>query len=247
MTRLFAVTILLAFGITTYADDADDILNKALKAQAKDVAALKKLQTHICIGKGKGRFGPDLADVTMIRQASWPGQFRSQFIFQKDATKTDVTVVIREDRGWKLQTGMVDELSQDIVSELRMDIYGIWIGMLVSLQESGVKLSTIPGIKLGDTTTVGLRVSRRLWPEMSLYFDEKTMLLRKLVFRSADGGIVKTKESYFDDYKNFDGVMLPTKGKSMYGGVEAFTYETLEYTFPATLDKELFDKPQPKK
>jgi hypothetical protein len=247
MDRLLcAVTLLLSLGITR-ADEATDLLDKAIKAQAKDATTLKKLTTHVCSAKGKGYLGADEADVMMVRQGTWPGAFRIAFVFTKESNKVEITLANRDDRGWQQNGTMVSDLNPEQVSELRLDVYGVWVSLLLSLKESGVKLSTVPGVKVAGENTLGLRATQRPWPEMTLYFDEKTLFLRKQVFRSPDGGVAKTKEFYYDDYKEFDGLMLPTKARTVVAGRELFNYDKIEYSFPTTIDKTLFEKPAPKK
>ncbi len=244
---MLALALFFPFASIAMADEADDLLEKAFKAQAKDAETLKKLKTHVCMGKGKGRLPTGFEEVTMLRQCVWPGSFKITFVFGKEPMKLSSTVGVQDDRGWQTQANVAGDLPSERVSEVRMSIYGICVSMLFPLRESGVKVSVIPGVKVGGEPTVGLRVTRRAWPEVSLYFDEKTMLLRKQVFRSPEQGVTVTKEDYFEDYKNFDGINMPTKIRNFVGGVEMFSWEGLDYTFPASLEKEIFDKPQPKK
>lgn len=247
MKKFFACVLLVLSSSVAWADEADDVLEKAIKAQAKDPAALKKLTTHVCLGKGQGRLGEQLVEVQMLRHNQWPGAFRIGFSFGKEPNRSVINMVVQDDRGWQMRNDAVAELSADQINEVRMDVYGLWTSMLVSLRDASVKLSTIPGIKVEGEPTIGVKVARRPWPEMSLYFDEKTMFLRKQSFRAPDGGVTKTKEHVFEDYKLFEGVYLPTKIRTVVGGVEIFRWEGLEYNFPTSFPKDTFEKPQPKK
>ena len=96
---------------------------------------------------------------------------------------------------------------------------------------------------MGGDAVVGLKLSRRPWPDITLYFDEKTYLLRKMTYRARDSGIVVTKEMIFSDHADVAGIKLPTRQTALVQGKEIYTWKDMEYAFPDKIDPKTFEKP----
>ena len=81
--------------------------------------------------------------------------------------------------------------------------FDVWAWTLGILIDEKSKIETIPGITDEGKSTFGLRVSNSVTPEMSLYFDEQTALLKRLDWRA---------DTYrFSDWKEHDGVKYASK------------------------------------
>jgi len=82
-------------------------------------------------------------------------------------------------------------------------IFLVWGWTLGAITDPKSKLETIPELKDGDQTLVGIRVSETVKPAMDLYFDKATYLLVRIDWR--------TDIHRFSETKEHDGVKYPSK------------------------------------
>lgn len=238
--------LVFAFLVPTvaFSDDASDLRDKVLKAAAKDPADLKKLRIHTVKATGISKTTGEPVPATLEIAASWPGQMRLAFEFNAGAMKTGVTLCGSNDRGWrKVMNTPTEDLSIEQLNDVRTDAYAIWVATLTTLGDGDTKLAIANKIKLDSDNLVGLKVTRRPWPEITLYFDGKSSLLRKMSYRGRESGATLAKDIVFDGHKEVNGLMLPTRQSTSIEGKEIFAWATLEYTFPEKLDAKLFEKP----
>jgi hypothetical protein len=242
--RLLIVAIAFLFPAAARPDDASDLRDRALKAAAKDPADLKKLKIHTLKAKGINHAGPDPSPATYELAAAWPTQVRHRWELGVGPAKTTVTLVGIDDRGWrKIGDMKATDLGVEDLNDFRADTYAIWVSTLSTLNDADSKLSSAPPSKVNGELVLGLRVSRRSWPEITLYFDAKTSLLRKMAYRAREAGVTANKEFIYDAHKEIKGVMLPTKQTLLIANREVFSWTDVEYDFPEKLESKLFEKP----
>ena len=83
---------------------------------------------------------------------------------------------------------------------------------LIPLKDKAYTVKTDGKAKVGDMNTTVVKVSRKDYPTVSLYFDTKTDHLVKSQFKTKSGeqgGKEVTAEFYFSDFKTVDGVTMP--------------------------------------
>jgi len=238
-----ALPLAIFFSATAGADEVSDLRDRVLKAYAKDPADIKKIRVHTLRAKGFSTFGDQPVPVTVELAASWPGHLKAVSEFGVGANKRIITMCGADDRGWKkFNADAAFELSADEVADFRGDAYGIWVSTLTTLNDADSKLSAAGRAKVGDDPVLGLKVSRRPWQDVTLYFHEKTGLLRKMTYRSRDSGATTTKDVTYDGHKLNGGLMLPTRQTTTIDGKELYTWTEMEYAFPGKLDPKLFEK-----
>jgi hypothetical protein len=245
MRRLIlALLVAPLVGSIARGDEAADLCDRVLKAHAKDPADLKKFRVHTMKAKGISRARGDEAQATCEIFAVWPGQMRLTWEWGTGDKKTSFTVITTGDRGWQAGTGMPsEELRLEMLNDVRTDIYAIWVATLTTLKDAETRLALAGGSKVGDAPVLGLKVSRRPWPDITLYFDEKSGLLRKMAYRSREGGVFLDKEFVYDGHKDVDGLKVPTKQITRVGGIEIADWTEIEYSFPEKIDSKKFEKP----
>ena len=193
--------------------------------------------------KGESLLTPVPMPATFELSAVWPGQIRMHWEFGVGASKNTLTLLGSNDRGWKVGNFPVAELSLEEMNDLRSDTYAIWVSTLTTLSDAESKLTPAPRSKVNGDAVLGLKVSRRPWPDITLYFDEKAGHLRKMTYRSREAGILMDKEMTFDGYKEVDGLVLPTKQSVVFKGKEVFRWTEMQYSFPEKIDPKTFEKP----
>ena len=201
---------------------------------------------HVYTLKAKGitKIGPEPSPATYELSAVWPGKVRFHWDFGVGANKSSLTIVGVDDRGWrKIGTGAATDLTVEDSNDVRADSYAMWVSTLSTLTRPDNRLAVAPATKINGMSAFGLTVSRRSFPDITLYFDEKNGWLRKMAYRSRDAGVTLKKAMIYDGHKNIHGLMLPTKQSTIIDGKEAFAWSDIEYTFPEKIDPKVFAKP----
>jgi hypothetical protein len=245
MRRLLAaLSLAFLLPLVVRADEVTDLRDRILKAAAKNPADIQKFKGFTQKCKGTSRFGADPVPATMSRTGVYPDKLREDWEFGEGPDKTGLAVCVAGDNGWRKAKGAETyDLPIDELNELRADAYAVWASTLVTLTDADTKLSLAGRSKVGDDPVVGLKVSRRPYPDLTLFFDEKTYLLRKLEYRSRGGGIVLQKEMFFSGHKDVGGLMLPTRLITAAQGKEMCNWTEVEYGFPDVIEKKEFQKP----
>jgi hypothetical protein len=245
MRRLFVILpIALLAPAPARPDDATDLRDRVVKAIAKDPADLKKLRVHTVKAKGEFKTGSTVLPATFEMAAVYPGHMRLTWEFGDGPTKSSVTLCGADDRGWKRGTAFPPtDMTVEEVNDFRSDAYAIWVATLTTLEERDNKLSTAGRGRVGSVPVVGLKVARRPWPEVTLWFDEKTGLLRKMAYRSREAGATLSKEMIYDAHKEVSGLLVPTKQTNLVQGRDVYVWTELEYAFPEKIDPKLFARP----
>lgn len=240
---ILSLSLAIIFSATARADEVTDLRDRVLKAYAKDPADIKKIRVHTLKAKGFSTLGEKPVPVTVELAASWPGHLKAVSEFGSGATKNIFTMCGTNDRGWKkFNTDAAIDLSVDETADFRGDAYGIWVSTLTTLNDADSKLSGAGRAKVGDDPVLGLKVSRPSWQDVTLYFHEKTGLLRKMTYRSRDHGATTTKDVTYDGHKLSGGLMLPTRQTTTIDGRELYTWTEMDYAFPEKIDPKVFEK-----
>jgi hypothetical protein len=204
---LSALVVLLATAGRSSADEAaQGILEKAVKALggeavlARQSAALIKLH-------GNFQFAPNQ---TMPFTGEVMTQPNGDFKYTLDLTiggmQMNFTMVLTGDKGWRnLGTpGMIEDLDPASLAEMkRSRYYDRVTSLLPLLKEKAFTLSSLSEIKVEDKPAVGVKVSSKGEPDISLYFDKESGLLIKTSYRYKQAPTEKEmlQESIYSDYR----------------------------------------------
>ncbi len=239
-----AISIALVLCTSLRADDATDLRDKVLKAQAKEPSDLKKIKIHVVKASGENRSVRPNVPATYEQIGIWPGRFKTAWEFGTGETKISKTLCAIDDRGWQVATNLPPaDMSIEELNDYRSDVYALWVGTLITLNDVASKLAAAAPMTVGEAKCVGLIVSRRPWPEVTLHFDEKTLLVKRMAYKTRDAGIVSAREFLYDAHKEFSGLMLPTKQTLLVQGKEFLSWTDLQYSFPDRIDPKAFAKP----
>jgi len=238
-----ALSLAILFTATARSDEVSDLRAQALKAYAKDPANIKKIRLYSFKAKGISTLGNQPVPSTFEMTAGFPGHLKATWEFGSGADKRVVTMCGADDRGWKkFDAGQAMELSVEALNDFRGDAYAVGVSTLITLNDVASKFSAAGRSKVGDDPVLGLKVSRPPMPDVTLYFHEKTGLLRRMSYRSREGGVMTTKDMTYDGHKETGGLMLPMRQTTHVDGKELYTWTEIEYTFLDKLDSKLFEK-----
>jgi hypothetical protein len=219
MTNVAKVTLcgLLFAGVAWPADgqdkDARAIIDKALKAHGGADKLAKFPASHI---KGKGgieAMGMNI-NFTIEAYSQEPDKARSVIDLDLGGKQVTVISVVNGGKAWESIAGQAMEVKdKKKLEKNKADMYVQRVGNLVVLQEKGYDLSLLGETKVKDEDTVGVRVSSKGMPDVSLYFSKKTGLLIKSEYRTTEpfNNNEVNQEGYHSDYKDVDGVKVAHK------------------------------------
>ena len=241
---LFALSFAVALPAPARPDEVSELRDRVLRAAARDPADIQKFKLYTMRAKGTSKVSPEPVAATFDLAVVYPGKLKATWEFGGGENKQFVTVCASDDKGWRLGTNFPPtDLTVDQLNDFRTDVYGVFCSTLVALTEPDTRVSLSGRSKVGDTPVVGLKLSRRPYPDVTLLFDEKTYHLRKMSYRGRENGVVMTKEMVYGGHKQVGGLTLPTTQTTFVDGKAIYTWTEMNFAFPDRLDGKTFDKP----
>jgi hypothetical protein len=156
------------------------------------------------------------------------------------------TIVFAGDKGWIHAGGDTKEMNEEQFAVQKNDHRGGHISSILPLKDKAFALTALPEIKVDDRPAVGIKVARKAYPEVKLYFDKKTHLLVKSEWRtkaSEEKFKEVTQESYFSKYQEIDGAQVPTRMVMKRDGKLFVEADVSDYKAVGKLDDSVFAKP----
>ena len=113
------------------------------------------------------------------------------------------------------------------------------------MKDPAFQLSPLGESKVGDRAAVGVKVTHKGHSDVNLYFDKQTGLVRKSEYRAKDAMTGKDREmaTTFENYKDFDGLKIPTKIDMKRDGEKFVEAEITELKPGSKLEASVFAKP----
>jgi hypothetical protein len=154
--------------------------------------------------------------------------------------------VLNGDQGWLKFGELSKECSKEELAEMKEQLNATRISHLTVLSDKEYKLSPLGEEQIDDKPAVGLRVERKGFRDVCLYFDKETGLLVKMQSRLKDpvrGGEEITAETLYGDYKDVEGVMTAHKVTIRYDGKLYTEAAVTEVKLAEQLDESTFARP----
>jgi outer membrane lipoprotein-sorting protein len=236
---LLAAALLAAMSRADDAADARAVVDKAIKASG-GADALAKFKAQTFREKGTYYGMGDGLPYTGIYSVEWPNRFRMEIegIF---------TMIVAGDKGWVKSDKGVDVMTAEQLAREKNNMHGPYIASLLPLSDKAYTLATLPEAKVGDKPAVGVKVTCKDRPDVSLWFDKATGLLVKVEqMVETDDPKAKTvkQETVLSDHKEFAGCKMAT-GLVVKRDGKKFVEAVMSDFNPAEkLDEKLFSKPE---
>ena len=192
------------------ADDADQaraVIDKAIKAQGGE-EKLAKFKSHTWKNKGTWYGMGDGVPYTANYAVAWPDKFR----FEVEGGF--MTVVLDGDRGWMQAMGETREMNKDELAQQKEDLYAGRVTTLTPLKDKEYQLTLTGETKVEGKSAIGVKVSHKDRPDVTLYFDKDSGLLVKSERKAKvpeEGGKEVTQENLYGDYQDVEGAKVATK------------------------------------
>jgi hypothetical protein len=231
----------LAAPASVQADDRDkalEVIEKAIKAHG-GADALNKAQIRSRTGEGIFSLGGETR-FTTEETVDLPDRCRVVL----EPQRVRIILVLNGNQGWNQPGGMTQELSKEELKLRKEELYVWWLMNLTPLRKDEFQLKPLAGAKVNGEDASVILVSRKDSPDVRLFFDNKSGLLVKIARRATEAGVSVTKEYFYSDHKEFDGVKMPTKeaiilnGNTKYSEVKFNNYKVL-----SRVEDKLFERP----
>jgi zinc protease len=219
-------------------DDARAIVAKSIKATG-GAAKMAKFKATTFKVKGTYYGMGDGLPFTGNYAVQWPMQLKMEIegIF---------TIVVNGDKGWMKSGGVTNDMSKEELALQKHNQRAGWIATLLPLEDKAFDLTALGEVKVDKLTALGVKVTRKDYPEVKLYFDKATHLLIKAEFRSKspeENYKDATLETYYSNFKEIDGVKVPTTVITKRDGKLYVESEVAEMKAAGKLDASMFDRP----
>lgn len=241
------VAFTFSIGTVRAADDAKEILTKAIKAHGGEdtLAKMKAGQTQ---NKGKMKL-PGVGEVEFTQEASYmlPDKLKEVLTMEIANQKINVTTILNGDKVSIDANGMEVPITDEIKSALKDAREMMKAARLVPLlKEAEYKLSVIGESKVEGKAAIGILVEAKGKKDMSFYFNKETGLLAKLEYRSVSPGTQKevTEERVILEYQQKDKNMPPIPKKIVvkHDGEQFMEAEVVEFKLLESIDDSEFKK-----
>lgn len=246
---VLSACLLLASGGVVRADDqaeAKAIIAKAVKAVG-DEAKIVKLNASTWKGKGKFYGLGDAVDYTGEWAVQGLDRSRMELQMEVMGMKINLTIVVNKDKGWLKVNDMLMDADEGTLAESKDESYAGDIASMAAFarKEPGLELSPLGESKVGGRTVLGVRVSKKGHPDVSLFIDKENGLVLKQDRRAKDAmsGEEFNQETFFYDYKSIDGIKTASRMEIKRDGKIYIESEFSDFKYHEKLDENLFQKP----
>jgi hypothetical protein len=229
------------------ADDAKDIITKAIKAHGgEDV--LVKMKAARTQNKGKMKL-PGVGEVEFTQEVSYmlPDKFKESLSIEINNQKITVTTIVNGDKVSIDAGGNEVPINDDIKKALKEAQEMMKAARLTSLlSDKDVKLSLVGESKVEGKAVMGVHIESKGKKEFNMFFSRETGLLAKLEHRTLSAATQKevTEERIILEYakKDKDGPPMPKKVVVKHDGEQFLEAEVIEVNLLESIDESEFKK-----
>jgi outer membrane lipoprotein-sorting protein len=238
------VCLILAAGVVrAQEDDPRALINKAIKAQGGEKALAKYKAAQL---KTKGTVhrmgGLAFTSEDYLQKPDKIKQVVQVTIMGKDYTQT---IVFDGKKVWFKFNDDLKDLGDKALELFKEMAYAEEVSNLIVLKDKKYKLSPLGEVKVEGRDAVGVQVSAKGHKDVNLYFDKAKHMLLKSETRTLDFETEQeiTQEKIYLDYKEQDGLQMPTKILILQDGKKYVEAEVTEIQLLESLDASIFAKP----
>jgi hypothetical protein len=221
-------------------EEALKTLNRAIEAHG-GVRALEQVAKMVRVTSGVVVQGGKESAFNSTLTCDLPDRYR--YDFEVGAEKTRIAWIVLKDRGYLVNGGMTQEMDPRFHEEQRQEGYVIYLTTLLPLRDKAYTLQALPEEKVRGNPAAVVRASKKGQEEARLYFDKSSGLLVQIARRSSVAGLVNSREYLYGEFKDFDGVKLPTHHVEQINGQRGVEAKSSTYTLPAQVDEKQFARP----
>src|SRR5262249_26531949 len=135
------------------------------------------LQAATWKAKGTLHRGGQATALTNENAAQLPDRFRFVMDLEANGNTVQLVLVLNQERGWIQANSRTNDLPRDFHRSLSDCCYAFGLALMPQrLKDADFQLSPAGEVQVNDRPAVGVRVSRKGWPDVNVYFDKASSL-----------------------------------------------------------------------
>ena len=234
-----------SIGLADERAEALKIVDAAIQAAGGE-AKLAKLQTVTL--KGKGTVTVPNEEGTVAFEATVHGLDRLRLDLEltgKDNNTLKLSIGLSGDKSWIKNNDRMEDAPPEVTTLLKAEMHAMRVAQsLPLLKDKDLKLSPLGEMKIDDRAAVGIKITKKDYPDVDLYFDKETRLPLKFELRIKEpNGQEITTAWLFSAYKELAGVKHPSKVALLREGEKLLELEIGEVKPEEKVDESTFAKP----
>lgn len=218
----------------------NEIIQKAVKAVGGKSAIAKMKATYsedngIYYGMGEG------LPYKGVYSFQLPDKMRMEI-------KGVFTIVLNGKKGWTSMMGETKAMPEKVLAVQQKDMktHAV-VALLPFINKKGFKFTPLGNVKIKGADSIGLKVTKKGYDDVKLYFDAKNFLLNKASYKSinAEQNFKEvTSDVYYSAYKKFNGMTVATKVELQLDGKRFLAMNITEFRAVPMFDAKTFNKPE---
>jgi hypothetical protein len=221
-----------------------DVITRAIKAHGGE-QRLARLQLVRMKCKGSVQVNGRPAQFTADACMHLPQRSKLAMELQVGPAKLAMTQVLDGDKAWSQLDGETEELTGERLVEQQARAHQQHLIALTPLvKDKRHTLSRLGEIKVAERPALGVRVETKGRHDVNLYFDKDSALLVKAERRALDLNQKEVQlETFYSDYRDFDGINQPLKRISTQDGKRYMELEVIDLSFEKAIEAREFARP----
>jgi hypothetical protein len=225
--------------------EAKATIEKAIKAMGGE-EKLSGVKAFTAKGKGQITLEGTQNGFTFQMTTQGIDKYRSTYKVEVGGKDFEGGTVLDGDKGWKKEGEEVKKLEGEALVQEKHSVYLDIVPMLiVPLKGKGFKFESAADDKVGDKPVAVVRVTGPEGKDFTIYFDKESGLPLKTSGSVADEqGQEDNHETTFEDYKEFGGIKVATRSKTLRGGKRYIEVEEMEFKALGEVEPGTFAEPK---
>jgi hypothetical protein len=233
-------------------DAARDIVAKAVKAMGREGKAIPKgirMKTKATLVVPVFKDDIETATVNMVETITMglPGKFRIHNVATALGETVPITAVFDGKQGWLETDGKIREMEEHGLQDFKEMANIVEATQLIApLLDKKYTLKALGHTMIDGKSSVGIRVSRKGFADLKLYFDDLTFVLVKMERKALDPQVAQPcrEVRYYRTYQKMNGLMVPGTIVLLRDGRQINEFQVLEYSYLNEVAASEFARPK---
>ncbi|HEY1378171.1 MAG TPA: hypothetical protein VGF55_15320 [Gemmataceae bacterium] len=242
-TGLLAIGLLTLVPAAGRADDAATVVERAVTATAGSDIRLRRLDAVVRTERGSFFQPAGELPTRRIAYLALPDRIKYDATITVGGQPQSVVLAVDGVHGWKRMTGVIQDMASAEYDSVKTDLDDWSLITLLPLRRKDATLKSLPAATVGGKPAAAVSVTRPSRPDAQLYFAADTGLLVRVRFKLPEAGPNATRDVDLGEYREFDGIKLPTRIIVTRNGKKTEEWTVEGYQTPDRLDDKAFKKP----
>ncbi|MFO0877148.1 MAG: hypothetical protein U0840_07210 [Gemmataceae bacterium] len=248
-TRMAAGLGVLVLAACGLAEDASKTARTTLDRAIQQMGGSKLLAPKALSGTSQGSVTTSDNKIKVANEWTVQGMNQMRWVTQVSLNDnpSKITLVLNGDQGWiKAGDGNTNDVDKKQLKVFLQLFAALRLAeTLVPLKNKEWKLSSLGELKIGEAQAVGIKVTRKDYPDIDLYFDKATSLPIQVDMRilEPDAGMDVPYSARFSAYKKVDGRQYFTRLVVLRDDKEVIDMTRSDFKPAEKVEDETFAKP----